>query len=83
MMGGMKAPEDLLRRIRQGNRFLLTSHANPDGDAEVPANQCGQGGHAVPPTRSSRAKIPSGAWVAATIRPPLRRWLVIRPANRS
>ncbi|HXU44951.1 MAG TPA: bifunctional oligoribonuclease/PAP phosphatase NrnA [Thermoanaerobaculia bacterium] len=28
-----KAPEDLLRRIRQGNRFLLTSHANPDGDA--------------------------------------------------
>src|SRR5436305_1390009 len=32
-MGGMKAPEDLLKRIRQGNRFLLTSHANPDGDA--------------------------------------------------
>ena len=32
-MGGMKAPEDLLRRIRQGNRFLLTSHINPDGDA--------------------------------------------------
>lgn len=32
-MGGMKAPEDLLRRIRQGNRFLLTSHLNPDGDA--------------------------------------------------
>jgi bifunctional oligoribonuclease and PAP phosphatase NrnA len=32
-MGGMKAPEDLLRKIRQGNRFLLTSHANPDGDA--------------------------------------------------
>ena len=32
-MGGMKAPEDLLRRIRQGNRFLLTSHVNPDGDA--------------------------------------------------
>ncbi|HEX7186319.1 MAG TPA: bifunctional oligoribonuclease/PAP phosphatase NrnA [Thermoanaerobaculia bacterium] len=29
----MKAPEDLLRRIRQGNRFLLTSHINPDGDA--------------------------------------------------
>jgi phosphoesterase RecJ-like protein len=33
MMGGMKAPEDLLRRVRQGNRFLLTSHVNPDGDA--------------------------------------------------
>src|SRR5437764_8867847 len=32
-MGGTKAPEDLLRRIRQGNRFLLTSHSNPDGDA--------------------------------------------------
>src|SRR5262245_7070489 len=32
-MSGMKAPEDLLRKIRQGNRFLLTSHANPDGDA--------------------------------------------------
>lgn len=32
-MGGMKAPEDLLRKIRQGNRFLLTSHVNPDGDA--------------------------------------------------
>src|SRR5690349_22707766 len=32
-MSGMKAPEDLLRRVRQGNRFLLTSHANPDGDA--------------------------------------------------
>jgi phosphoesterase RecJ-like protein len=32
-MGGMKAPEDLLRKVRQGNRFLLTSHVNPDGDA--------------------------------------------------
>ena len=32
-MAGMKAPEDLLRKIRQGNRFLLTSHINPDGDA--------------------------------------------------
>lgn len=28
-----KAPEDVLRCIRQGNRFLLTSHANPDGDS--------------------------------------------------
>jgi phosphoesterase RecJ-like protein len=32
-MAGTKAPEDLLRKIRQGNRFLLTSHINPDGDA--------------------------------------------------
>jgi bifunctional oligoribonuclease and PAP phosphatase NrnA len=32
-MSPTKAPEDLLRRIRQGNRFLLTSHVNPDGDA--------------------------------------------------
>ena len=32
-MATTKAPEDLLRRIRQGNRFLLTSHVNPDGDA--------------------------------------------------
>src|SRR6185295_18587810 len=32
-MGPTKAPEDLLRKIRQGNRFLLTSHVNPDGDA--------------------------------------------------
>ncbi|HET9228380.1 MAG TPA: bifunctional oligoribonuclease/PAP phosphatase NrnA [Thermoanaerobaculia bacterium] len=29
----MKAPEDLLKKIRLGNRFLLTSHINPDGDA--------------------------------------------------
>jgi phosphoesterase RecJ-like protein len=28
-----KAPEALLAKIRQGNRFLLTSHINPDGDA--------------------------------------------------
>ena len=28
-----KAPEELLSAIRQGNRFLLTSHVNPDGDA--------------------------------------------------
>lgn len=26
-------PEDLLRKLRLGHRFLLTSHANPDGDA--------------------------------------------------
>jgi phosphoesterase RecJ-like protein len=29
----IKTPEDLLRAIRGGERFLLTSHANPDGDA--------------------------------------------------
>jgi phosphoesterase RecJ-like protein len=28
-----KAPEALLTRLRAENRFLLTSHANPDGDA--------------------------------------------------
>ena len=28
-----KAPEDLLAKIRQGNRFLLTSHVSPDGDS--------------------------------------------------
>ena len=28
-----KAPEALLKRIRDDNRFVLTSHANPDGDA--------------------------------------------------
>jgi len=33
MTTATKAPEDLLRQIRQGNRFLLTSHVNPDGDA--------------------------------------------------
>jgi len=32
-MGQTKAPEDLLKKIRQGNRFLLTSHVSPDGDA--------------------------------------------------
>ncbi|HTQ79947.1 MAG TPA: bifunctional oligoribonuclease/PAP phosphatase NrnA [Thermoanaerobaculia bacterium] len=32
-MAVTKAPEDLLRKIRQGNRFLLVSHINPDGDA--------------------------------------------------
>lgn len=26
-------PKDLMQRIRQGRRFLLTSHTNPDGDA--------------------------------------------------
>jgi bifunctional oligoribonuclease and PAP phosphatase NrnA len=28
-----KAPETLLAKIRQGNRFLLTSHVSPDGDS--------------------------------------------------
>lgn len=32
-MTASKPPEELLRTIRQGNRFLLTSHVNPDGDA--------------------------------------------------
>jgi phosphoesterase RecJ-like protein len=26
-------PEDVVRKVRQGNRYLLTSHASPDGDA--------------------------------------------------
>lgn len=26
-------PDELLKHIRKGNRFLLTSHSNPDGDA--------------------------------------------------
>lgn len=32
-MAATKLPDNLLRRLRQGNRFLLTSHVNPDGDA--------------------------------------------------
>ncbi len=28
-----KAPEALLAKVRQGNRFLLTSHISPDGDS--------------------------------------------------
>jgi phosphoesterase RecJ-like protein len=28
-----KAPEALLTKIRQGNRFLITGHVNPDGDS--------------------------------------------------
>jgi len=32
-MAKTTAPEDLLRQIRTGHRFLLTSHLNPDGDA--------------------------------------------------
>ena len=32
-MSTTKAPESLLKRLRDDNRFLLTSHANPDGDA--------------------------------------------------
>jgi phosphoesterase RecJ-like protein len=32
-MSTTKAPEALLKRLRDDNRFLLTSHANPDGDA--------------------------------------------------
>lgn len=33
MTNATKAPADLLAKIRQGNRFLLTSHISPDGDA--------------------------------------------------
>ena len=29
----MKSPEDLLSRLRSAGRILVTSHANPDGDA--------------------------------------------------
>lgn len=32
-MSTTKAPEALLAKIRQGNRFLLTSHVSPDGDS--------------------------------------------------
>lgn len=32
-MATTKAPEDLLREVRSGHRFLLTSHQSPDGDA--------------------------------------------------
>mgnify|MGYP006196292149 CR=1 FL=1 len=32
-MATSTAPEDLLRKIRSGHRFLLTSHKNPDGDS--------------------------------------------------
>ncbi len=32
-MSTTKAPEDLLKHLRSGHRFLLISHMNPDGDA--------------------------------------------------
>ena len=32
-MGTNKAPEELLKQLRAGHRFLLISHMNPDGDA--------------------------------------------------
>ncbi|MGD2115879.1 MAG: bifunctional oligoribonuclease/PAP phosphatase NrnA [Acidobacteriota bacterium] len=32
-MSTTKAPEALLTKIRQGNRFLITGHVNPDGDS--------------------------------------------------
>ena len=47
--------------------------ADPQRDPDVPANQGGERGHDAPPIRNSRAAIPSGAWVAATIRPPRAR----------
>jgi phosphoesterase RecJ-like protein len=33
MTSPTKAPEPLLQRLRQGARFLISSHINPDGDA--------------------------------------------------
>ncbi len=33
MTNPTRAPEPLLQRLRQGARFLITSHINPDGDA--------------------------------------------------
>ena len=44
--------------------------ADPQRDSDVPANQGGKRAHDTPPIRNSRAAIPRGAWVAATIRPP-------------
>lgn len=32
-MTAPKVPEPLIERLRRGNRFVLTSHVNPDGDA--------------------------------------------------
>ena len=32
-MTAQRAPDDLLATIRSGNRFLITSHVSPDGDA--------------------------------------------------
>ena len=32
-MSTTKAPEELLKQLRSGHRFLLVSHMNPDGDA--------------------------------------------------
>ena len=32
-MSTTKAPEELLKHLRAGHRFLLISHMNPDGDA--------------------------------------------------
>ncbi len=80
-MGGMKAPEDLLRKIRQGNRFLLTSHINPDGDAigselgpGAPAAPHGQGGRGVEPRphrrRSTGRCRAATACIPARSRPP-------------
>ena len=57
--------------------------ADAQRDPDVASNQRGEGGHVAPPIRSSRASIPSGAWVAAMIMPPRARCSRIRPANRS
>ena len=62
-----RAPEDLLSPIRQGNRFLLTSHVNPDGDAigselglARAAAQAGQGRRGLEP-RPDAADLPPAA----------------------
>jgi phosphoesterase RecJ-like protein len=33
MMTAIEAPESLLRLLRHGQRFVVSSHINPDGDA--------------------------------------------------
>ncbi len=49
------------------------SAADPQRDFDVPSNQCEERGHVTPPIRNSFACTPSGAWVAAMIRPPRER----------
>src|SRR5205823_3832391 len=54
--------------------------ADPPAETNVAPNQGCERTHADAPSRSSRAVIPSGWWVAATISPPSRKWSVIRAA---
>jgi hypothetical protein len=44
--------------------------ADAQRDPDIPPDQCGEGGHAAAPIRSSLAPIPSGVWVAAMMMPP-------------